>query len=107
MNNGFQLEEPEEKPKDTSIEEARLTRMIEALARLLVSQEWAVLQELHFGRELERVERLLISESKKDLLEDREIYRLQGELKWAKRYADLREWAKALTNQLKKLKNGN
>lgn len=107
MNNGYVsfFEEEMEEPKDTSEEQARLTRLIEAINNLLTSRDWQVLQEFHFVPEESRLTRLLLLEAKKSEVELDEIYRLQGELKWAKRYADLKVFGKFLKNQLDKLKH--
>lgn len=94
----------EEIRKDTSSEEARLTRLIEAIARLLDNKDWRTTHELHFQGEEERINRLLFNEAKRDKLDEVAIYRLQGELKWAKRYSDIGQFGKILKNQLDKLK---
>lgn len=94
----------EEVVKDTSVEQARLTKLIEAIVNLLENKDWRTLQELHFSQEEERVSRLLLGEAHKSPLDDKEIYRLQGEMKWARRYADLVAFVKLLKNQLDKLK---
>ena len=105
MNNAFLQELEEDRVPDTSGEQARLTRIIEAIASLLENKDWQTLVELHFSKEEERVKRLILSEAQKKPI-DEEIYSLQGELKWAKRYQDFYGWAKILKNQLEKLKNG-
>jgi hypothetical protein len=105
MNNAFKVEEQQDKVPDTSTEEARLTRLIEAIAGLIQTREYAVLQELHFSTEEKRIERLLIAESKKTVINQNELYRLQGEMKWATRYADMNKWAQLLTYQRSKLKH--
>ena len=109
MNNAFltDFEDFEEKPKDNQEEIARLTRLVEAIDGLLKTKDWQTLEELHFSQEKLRIERLLLSESKKLQVDDREIYRLQGENKWAMRYADIRKWAEFLKRQLTELKHGN
>lgn len=102
MNTAYFPEEEEEKPHTNPQEEARLIRLIEAIAALSENKDWQTLNELHLSKEEERIERLLLSESKKNLIESDKLYRLQGELLWAKRYADMRVWAKLLKNQLNK-----
>lgn len=107
MNNAFLLlEELEEKPQSNEVEIARLTRLLEAIDGVLRTEYWQTFVELHFSQEEQRIERLLLSEAGKDL-NDKEIYRLQGELKWARRYADLRKWAEFIRRQLTQLKNEN
>lgn len=106
MNNAFYvLEELEPEKPDTSDEEARLTRIIEAVSELLESKAWQTLTELHFSRERERIERLVQSEALKSSIDQASLYRLQGELAWARRYADLTMWVMNIKNQLKKLKH--
>lgn len=105
MNNGLIFDEYEEKkPQRDEKEIARLTKIVEAVDGLLKTKEWLTLQELHFTKEEERINHLLLSESKRTELDDREIYRLQGEMKWAKRYADIRKWAEFIKKQLTELK---
>lgn len=106
MNNAYYQEEEEVKPLDTSQQQATLVRLIEAINGLLQSPEWQTLQELHFTQEEERIERLIVSSAKKATIDESELYRLQGELKWAKRYADMPKFAQILKSQLDKLKNG-
>jgi len=99
MNNAFFFEE-EEPQIDTSEEQARLTKIIEAIAGLVENKDWRTLQEMVFAKEKERITKIILSEAKKQELNLSEIYRLQGELQWAKRYADLTNFAKLLKNQL-------
>jgi hypothetical protein len=104
MNNAFRLEEPAAKEPNFE-EEARLVKIIESVAHLLSNEHWQTLQSEHFAKEEERVNRLLLSQTQSDLNE-KEIYRLQGELRWARRYADFTKFAQLLKNQLDNLKHG-
>ena len=105
MNNAS-IQEPEELQPDTTEIQARLTRILEAILGLSQNPDWLTLQELHFSKEEERVNRLLLSEVSKSEIDLNGVYRLQGERIWAKRYADLRILARLLEKQLKNLKNG-
>lgn len=107
MNNALFLEDIQEEKLDTSNEEVRLRKLVELISVILENKDWQNLEELHFSKEKERIERKLISEAKKSPIVDREIYQLQGELKWARRYGDFRNWALELKSQLNKLQNGN
>ena len=106
MNNAFLLEELEEKPQSNEIEIARLTRLLEAIDGVMKTKDWQTFVEMHFSKEEETIEKLFLSETKKTEVDDKEIYRLQGEMKWARRYADLRKWAEFIKRQLTQL-NGN
>jgi len=92
-----------EKRPEIEEEQIRLTRIIGAIDGLLQNRDWQTFQELHFDREEKRVNRLLLLEARKDINE-KEIYRLQGEWKWARRYSDLVTFARFLKNQLDKIK---
>lgn len=104
MNNAWSQEE-EVKP-DTQVEQARLTRLIEAISGLFENRDWQTLNELHLSKEKERVERLLFNEALKPEPSVSTIQRLQGELIWARRYADLPKFVVFLKNQLNQLKYG-
>lgn len=106
MNNAWTLDELEEtKPTDTSAEQARLVRIIEAIDELVKNDSWRTLQELCFSREEERINRLLLTEAKETAPDLTTIHQLQGELQWAKRYGNLVSYAQLLKNQLEKLKH--
>lgn len=69
--------------------EGTLVRIIEALKAVQTSPEWSTLKTEVFDGVLESLEGRLISESKKLELNPPDIYRLQGQIQWAKKYADL------------------
>ena len=107
MNNAlFQEESAGVTPHDTTEQQASLIRMIEAVNGLLQSADWQTLRDLHFSKEEERLNRLILQEAKKATVDDTVLYRLQGELVWAKRYADVTKFAQILKSQLDNLKNG-
>lgn len=90
MNNSFTLETPvsPEKP-DTRLREreAKLVRMIEAATYVSLSKEWSTLKEELFDGAFESIESRIKAEAEKPELNLPELYRLQGERKWAKRYS--------------------
>lgn len=104
MNHALFLQEEEKEEVDTSLEEARLIRLIEAIARLFENSDWRTLVELHFSQEEERVKRLLLAATMETPLPVEQIYRLQGELKWARRYKNLALFAHNLKKQLNQLR---
>lgn len=92
MNNSFSLESPvsQEKPDDRLRErEAKLVRLIEALGALDASKEWSTLKEELFDGALESIEGKIRIEADKAEILLPELYRLQGERKWAKKYSKL------------------
>ncbi len=95
MNNSFNIDLYEdfsqEKPNQEPLREreAKLLRVIEALAAVSQSNEWSTLKSELFDDVLKSIENRLRVESEKTEVNLPEIYRLQGEKKWARNYADL------------------
>lgn len=94
MNNSFNIDLStdfleESKPTELLRErEAKLIRMIEALVALSKSNEWSTLKVELFDEVLESIERSIRSEADKAEVSIPALYRLQGEKKWARNYAD-------------------
>lgn len=94
MNNSFNVDLSEdfsqEKPDPTPLREreAKLVRILEALSALSQSNEWSTLKTELFDEILKNVENQMRMEAEKSDIRLPELYRLQGERKWAKRYAD-------------------
>lgn len=65
----------------------KLATLIESAEMLLNSKEWSTLREEEFDGELERLERILLTEAKKKPLDEGELYRLQGKIEVMKRYS--------------------
>lgn len=111
MNNAIFMVDSEELVVDTTVllrqRQAELTKIIEAINSLAKQPEWQSLKELVFDGLVEKLEKSLQQEAKKTELLPAEIYRLQGQLLWAKRYSDLYKLAEAykleLNNLTKKL----
>lgn len=94
MNNSLNIEiydDFAEKQPDVSLlreREAKLVRLIESFHALSESKEWSTLKEELFEGALQSIENRLKTEADKPEVSLPEIYRLQGERKWVKRYAD-------------------
>ena len=69
--------------------EGELVSIIEALGTLEQSAEWSTLKKLVFDGVLTKLANGLLSESQKMPLDDNKMYHLQGQIAWAKKYADL------------------
>lgn len=72
--------------EELGIKESWLVRVIEAIGRLALSEDWNTLKSLIFDRRIEQFEKQLSNESLKLKINDSEIYRLQGKLYEAKKY---------------------
>lgn len=105
----------EEKVLDTTPilrqRQTEVIKIIEALQSILNSEQWQVLKELVFNGLVDTLEKRLVSETIKKPLDVDEIHRLNGQLIWAKRYADLNKLMEVyrleLTNLRSKLNANN
>jgi Lhr-like helicase len=112
MNNSFLAPEKEPVSPQEKVQEreAWLVRVIEAARAVSDSAEWSSLKEEVFDGVLERLERDLARESMKPEVNTPELYRLQGQILWARKYADIAtladEYRSELTNVRKRLSQG-
>ena len=85
-----------------------LTKILESFESLEKAEEWNTLKELFFNKSLESVKRQIIVEATLPEVNLNKIYKLQGELVWAKRLTNLNEFIESLKRELevisKKLK---
>lgn len=81
---------------------AELIRTIEAIDSVIRSKDWQVLRN-GFEELVVKLERQLLAEAKKPLIEENKIYFLQGEISNAKRY-DLATYAERLKKELEGIK---
>lgn len=70
-------------------EEARVVRIIEALQEIQTSKAWSSLKTEIFDRLATVLEKDLKTEAEKEDPSTNKLNRIAGEMKWAKRYADL------------------
>lgn len=85
--------------------QTNLVKILEAIDLVLKTSGWQTLKELVFDKVVERIERQLLSESKQFPIDADKIYTLQGELVWAKRYADFKAYAEMLQKELQGIKD--
>src|SRR3990167_807894 len=85
--------------------QGELVRIVEALQRTADSRDWKILKELVFDGVLETLERQLKSEAQKAEVVTPELYRLQGQLVWARKYADLDKLAEFFKIQIEGIKS--
>lgn len=84
---------------------AKLVRMIEAIDRVHQNPDWQILKAEIFEPVSKSLENRLMTEVKSDEINEPEIYRLQGQLVWARKYSkleDLREVFKVELTNIKK-----
>lgn len=71
------------------IRHVELVKILKAFEALELSQEWETLKEMVFNKAKTSLEKQLVLEAKKPVLDEPKIYRLQGELSWAEKYCDI------------------
>ncbi len=76
-----------------------LLRLIEAIDNLSKNEDWQTLKKLLFDGQVEKLEIQLLSEAKLNELQAPKIYRLQGNLEWARRW-DLYKLAETYKKEL-------
>jgi hypothetical protein len=85
-------------------EQTRLIKIIEAFMGLDKNKDWQILQELVFNLSVANIERQIYNVSLSREIDDKELYRLQGQLAWAKQYNDTGRFVEALKKQLEEIK---
>lgn len=80
-----------------------LVKIITAYESLFKSEEWATLKELIFDKNVERIERLILSEATAKEINLNKIYNLQGQLENEKRYGP--HFIENLKKQLEDINN--
>lgn len=102
MNNSLAVEVSQEKQPIERLREreAKLVRLLEAILSLTESAGWSTLKEELFDEVLGSIETRLRLEAEKPEINLPELYRLQGERKWAKRYASPTHLAESLQTEL-------
>lgn len=98
-------EEPEDRTESLQKQKGELSLIVEAINRVEQSNDWQKLKELVLDGVVSSLERSLANEANGKELNLPEIYRLQGQLRWAKKYADLKKLADYYKLQIEGIKN--
>ena len=93
MNNSLIQSEEKEDSRLSFLQEQQgeITRLIESINRVEASEDWRKLKELLLDGIVEKLERQLKDEAKKDEVSLPKLYRLQGQIEWAKKYTNLKK----------------
>lgn len=102
MNNSLISEEEKELERLPWLRqrEQEVIVIIEALNRVAASQDWGILRDEIFDGTVENLEKRMRTETDKSELNQSEIHRLQGQLIWARKYADLGSLAEFFKTEL-------
>lgn len=106
MNNS--LIQPEEEVVSqlelTREREAFLVRMIEAIGRISEDADWKILKTEIFEPVTKNLESRLMSEVRAEKINEPEIYRLQGQLVWARKYSNIETLKEVFKVELSNIK---
>lgn len=80
--------------------ESELTNIIGALRNVSQSEDWRSLKNRVFDGVVEKLEKDLLTEAKKDSPDSLVLARVNGQLVWAKKYANLEGLAEFFSNEL-------
>ena len=84
--------------------EAKLVKLIEAIAAVQGTREWSVLKELLFTSLETSLEKRLLEEARKETPDPVKIAKVNGQLMWANKYADLSKLATSFRLELKNIR---
>lgn len=90
----IQVSEPEErdiKPLLRS-EETRLANIINAIKEIEQTKAWSTLKTEVFGNVVNVLEKDLKTEAEKPEVDPQRLNRISGELKWARKFSDLKKF---------------
>ncbi len=82
-----------------------LSQIIEAINRVEDSDDWQKLKKLVLDGVVATIERNLKLEVSKIEINPAEIYRLQGQLSWARKYSDLKKLSEFFKTQIESTKH--
>lgn len=107
MNNSniHNLEEKEDSRLSFLQEKAgELSRLVEALNRVESSEDWQQLKKIFLDGVIDKLEDQLKDEASKSEVNLPKLYRLQGQIEWAKRYSNLKKFSNEKRLELENLK---
>ena len=109
MNNSkIVLDNLEEETDNLSVfqkKRGELTQIVEAINRVESNQDWKKLKKLMLDGVVTTLERQLKIEMARKELDAPEIYRLQGQLGWARKYTDLKKLGEFFRKQIENINN--
>lgn len=98
------LEESVDNTEHLGERQSELVRIIEAIERIDESDEWSTLKSLIFSHTVESLEKRLKNESERLEIHVPLIHQIQGQLMWARKYADLNKLAESYRVELANIK---
>ena len=91
-NSNIQIEKEEDSRLSfLQDQQGELAKLIESINRVEANEDWRKLKELFLDGVVDKLERQLRDEAGKKEVSLPNIYRLQGQLEWAKKYTNLKK----------------
>lgn len=85
-------------------QETKLIKLIEAIERVAHTSDWKLLKDYLFDGLNSSLERRLSQEASKDNIDSATIYRLQGQLIWARKFSDFKKLADSFRSELSNIR---
>ncbi len=95
--------DPVDKKSILQTQHGELTQIAEALLRIESSEDWRKLKRMLLDGVVSTLEKQLTLAVSGDEVDMPKIYRLQGQLAWAKKYVDLKKLAEVFKLQVNNL----
>lgn len=110
MNNSKIALENLEENKDNRLsflqnQQGEFTQLVEAINRVESNEDWQKLRKLLLDDVVTKLEKELKLEAEKSVLDEPKIYRLQGQLEWARKYTNLKKLADYKKLEIESIKN--
>lgn len=99
-NISLTIEDTVDNSDNLRVKEAELVRIIEAIERVNQNEDWNTLKNLVFSGVEASLEKRLRVESEKSDLNPPEIHKIQGQLAWARKFADITKLGEAFRTEL-------
>lgn len=92
----------EEEPRAYDLEEKKgeLAQIVEAINAVEASEGWQKLKRLLFDDAVARLERELLDLASRPEISTPDLYRVQGQLLWARKYSDLKKLSDRYRDQI-------
>lgn len=84
-----------------------LNKIVEDIQELNDTPAWKRLQKNLFNDVLGSLERRILAETKKPVIDSPEVYRLQGQIAWARKYSNLNDLQETFKVELRNLTHKN
>lgn len=103
--NSDDSEESHDRNSILQTQQGELSQVVEAINRVEQSSDWQKLKRLTLDGVLANLEHQLLKQMMQKEINLPEVYRLQGQITWAKKYVDLKKLGEFFKLQIESIKN--